>query len=169
MGSSFSIIVIVVIIYVISTVLRALKGKQRQAQTENAAKGPRPAFKALSEPKRQAAIDIWSAGHPYDSVLEAEAEARLAAEKKAIDPFADLYFAAEEEAVPAAKEEGLRPKVKGSRFSKPAPLKRSEADGGPKERLQPGIEALFKSSDSFLTAYVFHEIIDKPVALRRKY
>ncbi len=155
MENIFPLILIVIVFNVISAILRAFKGGKGTAQ--QVIQPP------LAQPGEQAKIKLWaddsyeesSSESDYDYEYETAAEGAESAAVPVYPP-------------PLPEEVYIRPpaqKVHSARGT------RATTDGNTRygETGQPVSPAtVFASKNAFLNAYLFHELLQPPVSMRKK-
>jgi hypothetical protein len=151
MENIFPLILIIVVFNVINAILKALKGGKGAAQ--------KALPTAYTKPERQVKINLWDDDSfeeiPLESDYEtSEAETESFAAPMSTPPLPEtlnrrhLEQKAESERIKRVTNEG------------------NTGYGDPGCSVSPA--NVFASGDAFLSAYIFHEILQPPVSMRKK-
>lgn len=142
MEGLFPLILVIVVVNVINAVLRAVRGGKGKTDKEV----PVP----ISPPLPERKIKIWA-----DELIDDQAE----------NDHVNRYY---NEAVVSAENRELDEPAE-ERIEEPKPVYHNQPYSMQKNvQTLPGLTGTFRKKDSLLTAFIFHEIIDKPVSKRGK-
>ncbi len=152
MENIFPLILIIIVFNVISAILKALRGGKEAAQ--------KAALPAYVQPEQKVKINPW-ADHSLD-------ETALEPDYETLKDETESYSTSIPLPPPLPEEAYRRPpvqKVESARGTR-ATTDGSTGYGGANQPVSPA--KVLASGNAFLNAYIFHEILQPPVSMRKK-